>query len=312
MMQRLVNLVTGAEPELEPKPNSDSDARDAPTQTDIDERNAPPRPDTNPDPTPDAPGADEQKARANVNPNSPGCEGCFANALHFFGAFGGRLTDVKQALNAQIDAVHADFVAKNKDASRDQAGREDEYWHTNVALKAFKVHYDKFTFKKLKCVNLDNPDVYKRDKNYIVDGVLAPHFQDPTDGKRIVFDDYRTFHEDDPSWRHCAGLMSTGRSDPTHYVLSKGLPGNYDSIAVLHLGSPRTSLCKNEKFFWRINKVYELSLPNMRVKPRPPPRPRVESASRKARKRKTKSKTPNKKQKKPKTLTSNTPEPATV
>jgi len=271
MLQSLVNLVTGGS-HTEPVSNV----------------NPPAEPDEAAVHPTDA-GAD-QKTCANLDPDSPGCEGCFANALHFFGAFGGRLTAVKNALNAQIDYVHAEFLAKNEVSPRDQAGRENEYWHSKVALNALKAHYGdgNFTFKKLKCTNLDSPAVYKSGKNYILDGVLAPHFQDPIDKKRIEHDDYKTFHEDDPSWRHCVGLMSTGKSDPTHFVLSKGLPGNHDSIAVLHLGTPRTTMCNNIKFFWRLNKAYEIDFPDIRTKPRQPPRT-PEQRPRKGRKRKKKS-----------------------
>lgn len=291
-----MNLVTGAEPEPEPNPPMMETGADHTT------------PEEPPTPTREAPEADEQKTCANVNPDSPGCEGCFANTLHFFGAFSGRLTDVKRALNAQIDTVHAEFAAQNPDSLRDKAGRENDYWHTKVALNAFKAHYGDghFTFKKIKCANLDNVAVYKSGKNYILDGVLAPHFQDPTDKQRVTHEDYKTFQEDDPSWRHCVGLMTNGpRGEPTHYVLSKGLPGNYDSIAVLHLGTPRTSLCNNLKFFWRINKAYEVDFPDIRTKPRPPPRPAVEVRKKR---RKRKSNTQKKKQKKPQTPNTNTPE----
>lgn len=75
--------------------------------------------------------------------------------------------------------MHAGFLAENKDAPQDQAGRENEFWHMKVVQNALKAHYGdgKIAFKKLACTELDTTAVYKRGKNCVLDGILQVRFQ---------------------------------------------------------------------------------------------------------------------------------------
>lgn len=204
-----------------------------------------------------------------------GAGGCFASSMNLLGAFGGKpMAMIKSLLNAQIDTVWSNAREKDPEARREDYGVKDNYWHIPVILATLKQFYGNgnFTFKKLRSTDLYSPESYQRGKTYILDGILGPRYFCPVDEKWVPIEDNHTFREDSPEWRHSVALLPDKKGEHSHWVLSRGLPGNRDPIDIMYLGEPTAAVAENKRFLLRILKAFEVQFPDMRDVPRPPPR----------------------------------------
>lgn len=101
--------------------------------------------------------------------------GCVAHCLVAFGVFG-NVAAAKKALNDQIDPVHAELAAQNKECPRVLAGVEDDYWHSEVikaVVTAGGFHYKK---QRLNAVNL--AALVAGGRGLLIDGVLNAEYED--------------------------------------------------------------------------------------------------------------------------------------
>ena len=191
--------------------------------------------------------------------------GCVGFALACLGVLGKTVELVKEKLNAQIDEVWAKLRETNPDATRDDAGINNEQWHSTVIVAALKANSDDFQFRKVWHCASQEKLVLEPNKSYIIDGTLAPKYHHPVTDKIIYQSDYISYNQDPSKWRHCIAVLYDTKKK-AHFVGCRMLEKKWQPVDVLRLDE-----MKNEEkrgYMRRIFRVYEVQTKTMNTEMR--------------------------------------------
>jgi len=175
-----------------------------------------------------------------------------AYALACLSILGTTETEVRYALNAEIDDVMKMLRVSKPETKREECGINDQRWHSQVLGFALKTKYGvgRYHFRKLTL-----PPTFLPNKRYLIEGVLNRNYM--YGGILHEQENHEQF-DNEVEGRHCIGLLPCNNS---HLICCNQLPlceKSFLPLEVLHMDANGKITDREQAYMRDFLKVYEI------------------------------------------------------